>query len=161
MAVSFLTLTNTWNKIYIPYLGLLGQYIDKATEWTTGVQSLAGAMIGIFLFALAARPALGPAQLSVQWVPGVKRPRREDDHKPPSSVKVNPWSHTSTPLHVLMAWCLTKYRLRLRSLVLDWAQGQFYMCLTLRERPLFEITSLRVLVFLDTLISPSVYDRLG
>jgi hypothetical protein len=39
------------------------------------------------------RPALGPTQLSVQWLPvalslGVKRPGRETDHSPPSSTEV-------------------------------------------------------------------------
>jgi len=39
------------------------------------------------------RPALGPAQSPIQWVPGVlslgvKRPERETDHSPPSSAEV-------------------------------------------------------------------------
>ena len=47
------------------------------------------------------RPALGPTQPSIQWVsgffPGVKRPGREVNHSPPSSVEVNnEWSSTST-----------------------------------------------------------------
>jgi hypothetical protein len=34
----------------------------------------------------------------------------EADHSPPSSAKVkNTWSYTSTPPHVLMAWCLIKH----------------------------------------------------
>jgi hypothetical protein len=50
----------------------------------------------------ASRPALGPTQSSIQWTPeslsmGVKRPRREADHSPPSSAEVkNAWSYTST-----------------------------------------------------------------
>jgi hypothetical protein len=43
--------------------------------------------------------------------PGVKRPRREADHSPPSSAEVkNAWSYTSTPPYVFMAWYLLKHR---------------------------------------------------
>jgi hypothetical protein len=51
----------------------------------------------------ASRPALGPIQPPIQWVPavvspGVKRPWREADHSPPSNVEVkNAWRYTSTP----------------------------------------------------------------
>jgi hypothetical protein len=34
------------------------------------------------------RPALGPTQSPIQWVPGVKRPGRGVDHPPSSSVEV-------------------------------------------------------------------------
>ena len=34
------------------------------------------------------RPALGPTQLSVEWVPGVKRPERAVDRWTPSSAEV-------------------------------------------------------------------------
>jgi hypothetical protein len=48
---------------------------------------------GIFPFTAASRPALGPTQPPIQWVPralslGVKRPGREADHSPPSSAEV-------------------------------------------------------------------------
>jgi hypothetical protein len=58
--------------------------------------------LGIFLFATASRPALGPTQLPIHWVPralslGVMRPVRKADHPPPSSAEVkNTWSYTST-----------------------------------------------------------------
>ena len=47
------------------------------------------------------RPALGPTQPSVQWVPGLSRgkvrPRRAADHSPPSSAAVmEDQSYTST-----------------------------------------------------------------
>jgi hypothetical protein len=49
--------------------------------------------LGIFLFTTASRPALGPTQPPIQWVPGalslgVKRSGREVDHSPPSSAEV-------------------------------------------------------------------------
>jgi hypothetical protein len=63
----------------------------------------------LVLFATASRPALGPTQPPIQWVPGalsleVKQPGREADHSPPSSGEVkNAWSYTSTTQYVLMA----------------------------------------------------------
>jgi hypothetical protein len=52
--------------------------------------------LGIFLFTTASRPALGPTQPHIQWVPGalslgVKRPGREANHSPPSSAEVKEW----------------------------------------------------------------------
>jgi len=37
--------------------------------WTTGVQFLAWAMMGLFLFATISRMALGPTQPPIQWIP--------------------------------------------------------------------------------------------
>jgi hypothetical protein len=34
----------------------------------------------MFLFSTASRPVLRPTQLPIQWVPGIKRPKREADH---------------------------------------------------------------------------------
>jgi hypothetical protein len=59
--------------------------------------------LGIFLFTTVSRPALGPAQPPIQWVPGapslgVKWPGREADHSPPSKAEVkNVRIYTSTP----------------------------------------------------------------
>jgi hypothetical protein len=49
--------------------------------------------LGIFLFTTASRPALGPTQPPIQWVPGAlslgaKRSGRESYQSPPSSAKV-------------------------------------------------------------------------
>jgi len=63
-----------------------------------------------FLFATdVPRPALGPNQPPIQWVPGalslrVKRPGSEADHSPPSSAEVkNAWSYTFNPQYAFMA----------------------------------------------------------
>jgi hypothetical protein len=66
--------------------------------------------LGIFLFTNASRPALGPTQPPIQWVPGapsleVKRSRREADHSPPSSAEVKKaWSYNFTPQYAFMEW---------------------------------------------------------
>jgi hypothetical protein len=68
------------------------------TGWTTRVRFPAGALKGCFLFAIAYRPVLGPTQLPIQGVLGVKRLGLEPDHIPPPSAKVkNAKNYTSTP----------------------------------------------------------------
>jgi hypothetical protein len=67
--------------------------------------------LGIFLFATAPGPALGPSQPPIHWLPGVKRQGREADNSPPFSAEVkNTWSYTSSPPYAFMAWCLVKQR---------------------------------------------------
>jgi len=69
--------------------------------------SIPGRDKDFFLFATASRPALGPTQPPIQWVPGslspgVRRPGRAADHLPPSSVEVNNmWSYTYTRPYIL------------------------------------------------------------
>jgi hypothetical protein len=62
----------------------------------------------IFLFSTSHRPALGPTQSAIQWVPGalspgLKRPGREADHSPPTNPEVKKmWIYTYTPPYAFM-----------------------------------------------------------
>jgi len=70
----------------------------------------------MFLFSTAFGAFLGPTQPPFQCVPEVKRPERETDHSPTSSVEVkNPWSYTSTPQYVFLALYLIKWYI-----VMEW-----------------------------------------
>jgi hypothetical protein len=84
----------------------------KNTGWTIGVPGFDSRQgLGIFLFSNVYRPALGPTQAPTQWVSGalsveVKRPGREADHSPPSTVEVNEcvdlYLHSLVRLHGVM-----------------------------------------------------------
>jgi hypothetical protein len=66
---------------------------------------------------MSSRLGLVPTQPHMQRVPGalspgIKRPRREDDHQSPTSDKVKKmriYLYTSTPPYVFMAQCLISY----------------------------------------------------
>jgi hypothetical protein len=64
----------------------------------------------------ASKPALGPTQPPIQWVPEalirkIKRPRREADYSPPRNAEVKMrGAIPSLPQYVFMAWCLVKHR---------------------------------------------------
>jgi hypothetical protein len=52
--------------------------------------------LGVFIFTTASRPAPGPTQPPIQWVPGalslgVKRLGSEADHSPPFSAETKEW----------------------------------------------------------------------
>jgi hypothetical protein len=83
-------------------------------DWGVGVRVPLGSRI----FSMSSRPALGPTQPFIQWVPrdsfpGVKRSGREANQSPPSNVEVKKtWICTSTPPHVavLNGKVASKYR---------------------------------------------------
>jgi hypothetical protein len=88
---------------------------QQATGWTIGwlgFHSRRG--MGIFLFDTASRPALGPTQPPIQWVPVVltlvvKRQRREANQSPPSTAGVKECVELYLQcLIVFMTWCLVK-----------------------------------------------------
>jgi hypothetical protein len=87
-----------------------------------------GRGLGIFLFTTASRPALGPTQSPIQWVPGalslvIKRlPRREADNSPPSSAEVKEWVGLYLHFPNTPSW---------RCAQLKKAQGQLYLYLHL------------------------------
>jgi hypothetical protein len=80
---------------YISYIALGYGLGDRGFESRHG--------LGVFLFTTTSRPALGPTQPPIIWVPGthslgVNRTGHEADHSIPSSAEVKyVWIYTSTP----------------------------------------------------------------
>jgi hypothetical protein len=72
-----------------------------------------------FLFSTASRLALGSTRPRIKWVLvvvslGIKRPRREADHSPPSIAEIkNVRSYSSIPQYVFMAWYVVSHRYNL------------------------------------------------
>jgi hypothetical protein len=59
--------------------------------------SILGRRRAFSLFSTVSRPALWPTLTSIQWVPGVKQPKREDEHSPLTSTEFkNAQCYTST-----------------------------------------------------------------
>jgi hypothetical protein len=98
----------------IPLRGSLSRYSDwlrarrpRGQSWSPG----GGKNIR---FSISSRPALGPTQPPIQWVPGalspgVKLPGRKANHSPPTSAEVTKmwvYQYTSTPPYAVMAQCL-------------------------------------------------------
>jgi hypothetical protein len=100
--------------VFHQILAILNTCQIKVVEWLRNGRSGLGEFdspqrLGILLFSTASRPALGPTQPPIQWVPGdlspgVKRQRREGDRSPPSNAEVeNACRYTSTPN--TSSWC--------------------------------------------------------
>jgi hypothetical protein len=70
-------------------------------SWTVGDILPQGQ--AIFLFDTSSRPVLGRTPLLSQWVASVKRPGREADHSPSSSVEVKN-GETIHPLLRTSSW---------------------------------------------------------
>jgi hypothetical protein len=74
--------------------------LPSSRDCSVGIATGYGAGRGkIFHFSTASRPALGPTQPPMQWVPGVERQGREADHSPTSGAEmknsgaVSPFPH--------------------------------------------------------------------
>jgi hypothetical protein len=74
--------------------------VGIATGWTT--EALGFEVKEILLFCTASRPALGPTQPPIQWVPVVRRPGRESAHLPLASAEVKNGGVLSVLLHCLV-----------------------------------------------------------
>jgi hypothetical protein len=83
---------------------------SQCSDWVLAGQSRVWSLAEAWVFPpiLKSRPVLGPTQTPIQWIlgvasPGVKRPQREGNHSPRSSVELtNLWSSFSTPPYAFM-----------------------------------------------------------
>jgi hypothetical protein len=86
--------------------GQLSRYSDWLRAGRPRDQSWGPGRGKFFLLSMSSKPVLGPTQPAIQWLqralPGVKQPRREADHSPPSSAEVKNCGAV-TPLSV-SAW---------------------------------------------------------
>jgi hypothetical protein len=90
-------------------LGQRSRYSDWLLAGRTRGQNSRPSRVKYYLFSTSPRSVLGPTQPSIQWTPeafspGVKRPGREANHSPPTSIEVKKtWIYTSTPPYAFMA----------------------------------------------------------
>jgi hypothetical protein len=89
--------------------GWLSRYSDGLRAGRQRGPSSSPGRVKKFLFSTSSRPALGPTQPPIEWVPGalspgVKQTGHEADHSPPASAEVKKtWIYTSTPPYASMA----------------------------------------------------------
>jgi hypothetical protein len=106
--------------IFLPSTGIV-RSCDSAVSTVTSLRARplgfdSRQELGIFFFATASRPILGPTQPPIQLVPGALSPLvrgegYEVDHSPPSRAEIkNAWSYISTHLYVFIVWYLVKPR---------------------------------------------------
>jgi hypothetical protein len=110
-------ITTTDTGIYFKKLKYVSIEVLAATflDVGAGMDSSVGIATGwfhsrqckIFLFSTASRPALGPIQPPIQWIPGaispeIKRQGREANHTPPSSAVKN--GGVIPPLPHMSSW---------------------------------------------------------
>jgi hypothetical protein len=90
-------------KLLFPCLGKRSRYSDWPRAGRLRGRSSSPDRVKNFHFSMSFRPAVGPYQPPIQWVPGavssgVKRQGREADHSPSASAEVRKmWIYTSTP----------------------------------------------------------------
>jgi hypothetical protein len=93
--------------------------------WTIGVLGFDSRWgLGIFLFTIASRLALGPTQLPTKWVLadlslGIKRLGHEADHSPPSSFEINECVELYFHFPHTTSWGDAQFKKK--------AQGQLYL----------------------------------
>jgi hypothetical protein len=86
--------SHTWRRENALHGNWLSRYSDQVTGWPTDEARFSSRQgQEIFLFSITSRPALGPTQAPVRWVPGalspvLKRQGREAHPLPPVSVEV-------------------------------------------------------------------------
>jgi len=91
-----------WVNLILAIYCTRARIAESAMGWMIGVQFPVG--VGIFLFSIMSRLALGPTQPPIQWIPGalslgVIHLRHEADRLPPPSTEVkNAWHCFSTPV---------------------------------------------------------------
>jgi hypothetical protein len=104
--VSFaaITLCVVSQRVFVVVVYFVIDSVRKLLDTPIGVLGFDSRQgLGIFLFTIASRTALGPTQAPIQWVPGalsleVKRPGCEADHSPPLVPRSdNACRYTSNP----------------------------------------------------------------